>query len=123
MIVFVALSFISKKISDRMLLLVGLIGNLSTLIFLIMYLPTTKPNMSKVELKEYFLFMLPVFGNVFSLPLIVLSSISLLSKLTSIESQGLTQGLRRTIVGIACILGPDWSGNLRLVSENSTFSY
>jgi len=111
MIVFLALSFISKKISDRMLLLIGLIGNLATLIFLIIYLPKTTPNKPKVELKEYFLFMIPVFGNVFSLPLIVLSSISLLSKLTSSESQGLTQGLRRTVVGIACIIGPDWSGN------------
>jgi hypothetical protein len=54
--------------------------------------------------------MLPVFGNVLSLPFIVIGSISLLSKITSPKSQGLTQGIRRTFVGLACILGPTWSG-------------
>lgn len=111
MVVFLLLSFISKKINDRTMLLVGLIGNLSTLIFLIVYLPKAVPNNGQI--KDVVLFMAPVFANVFSLPLIVLSSISLLSKLTSQANQGLTQGLRRTMVGIACILGPNWAGWLR----------
>lgn len=108
MVVFIFLSFLSKKIKDRTLLLTGIVGNLATLIFLFVYLPIAKPN--DPSIKQYLLFMFPVFANVFSLPFIVLASISLLSKITSVHSQGLTQGIRRTIVGIACILGPNWAG-------------
>lgn len=108
MIVFLLLSFLSKKIKDRNLLMIGIIGNLLTLIFLIVYLPMAEP--SNGNIVQYLLFIFPVFGNVFSLPFIVLASISLLSKITSVESQGLTQGIRRTVVGLACILGPNWGG-------------
>lgn len=110
MIVFFVLGLVSKRVKDRSLLLIGIIGNLLTLIFLLVYLPYQSPDKKVVELKDYALFMIPVFANVSSLPLIVLGSISLLSKLTSLETQGLTQGIRRTVVGIACILGPNWSG-------------
>lgn len=110
MVVFFILGLISKRVKDRSLLLIGIIGNLITLIFLMVYLPYQSPDKKVIELKDYALFMLPVFANVSSLPLIVLGSISLLSKLTSLETQGLTQGIRRTVVGIACILGPNWSG-------------
>lgn len=108
MLVFIMLSILSKRVKDRTLLLIGLIGNLSTLVFLIVYLPTAVPGANKM--KDYVLFMAPVLANVFSLPFIVLASISLLSKITSKNSQGLTQGIRRTVVGIACILGPNWAG-------------
>lgn len=112
MIVFLLLSFLSKKFKDRTLVLVGLIGNLSTLIFLIIYLPMAVPLRNKPL--DYLLFMLPIFGNVFSLPFIVLGSISLLSKISSLSNQGLTQGIRRTVVGIACILGPNWAGSYQM---------
>ena len=114
MIVFVALSFLSKKLSDRVLLLIGLLGNLGSLIFLIFYLPKAIPNQNRIQ--DYLLFTVPVFFNVFSLPFIVLSSISLLSKLTSSHMQGLTQGLRRTTVGFACIMGPIWAGKFLFCS-------
>lgn len=116
MAVFIFLSFLTKKIKDRTLLLIGLVLNLFSLIFLIIYLPnykqTLNPDPTKIPLKDYFIFMCPTFANVFSLPLIVLASISLLSKITSTENQGLSQGLRRTVVGIACIVGPAWAGNI-----------
>ena len=110
MIIFFILGFASKRIKDRYLLLIGILGNMSTLIFLIVYLPTQKPCLEAPAFKDYAMFMIPVFGNVSSLPLIVLGSISLLSKITNMETQGLTQGIRRTVVGIACIMGPIWSG-------------
>ena len=115
MIIFFILGFASKKIKDRYLLLIVLLCNMSTLIFLIVYLPTQRPCLDAPAFKDYALFMLPVFGNVPSLPLIVLGSISLLSKITNIETQGLTQGIRRTVVGIACIMGPIWSGNEKAI--------
>ncbi len=108
MLVFILLSIISKKVSERILMVIGLIGNLSTLIILIIWLPVAIPG-SKT-LQDYLLFGIPVFFNVFSLPLIVLPTISLLSKVTDIKSQGLTQGLRSVFVGLAQILGPNWAG-------------
>jgi hypothetical protein len=88
MIVFLVLSFISKKISDRIIMLIGITVNLLTLIYLIIYLPKVSVNQF-----NYFAFLAPCFLNVFSLPLIVLSSISLLSKVTDLNSQGQTQGI------------------------------
>jgi hypothetical protein len=108
MLVFILLSVLSKRVSDRVLLLIGLIGNILTLIFLIVYLPVAVPRTDRWF--EYVMLAVPVLGNIFSLPFIVLASISLLSKITTPESQGLTQGIRRTVVGLACILGPNWSG-------------
>lgn len=108
LLVFLILSFLTKCISERVLLLTGLIGNLLTLIFLLVYLP-----MAKVGAKDavsIILFILPVFGNVFSLPLIALGSISSLSKITSMHTQGQTQGIRRAVVGISTIFGPIWTG-------------
>ena len=109
MLVFLLIGYFSKRVRDRTLLTVGLLCNLVTLIFLIVYVPMMVPlNKSVVN---YVLFFTPVVTNVFSLPLIVISSITLLSKVTKMENQGLTQGIRRAVVGIACILGPNWSGN------------
>lgn len=106
---FLAIGVISKKVKDRTLLTMGLVGNLSTLVFLIVFVPQLGDKQTD-STKNIVLFMAAVFGNVFSLPFIVLGSISLLSKLTSKHSQGLTQGIRRTVVGIASIIGPIWAG-------------
>lgn len=107
MLVFLMLTLITSKISDRLLMVIGLLGNLSTLIFLTFWLPHAVPSH---EIKDILLFAIPTFIQVFSLPLIVLPTISLLSKVTSLKSQGLTQGLRSVFVGIAQILGPNWAG-------------
>jgi hypothetical protein len=109
-------SFVSKKVYDKYLLLLGLVVNLSVCIILFAHLSTYKkvknPDPTKIALKDYIIFMGSTFcATVFSLPLIVVSSISLLSKITSVKNQGLTQGIRRTFVDIACIVGPLWAGN------------
>ena len=103
------LSFLTKRISERVLLLIGLIGNLMTLIFLFVYVPIAVVGDTRIT--SILLFMLPVFGNVFSLPFIALGSISSLSKITSSHNQGQTQGIRRMIVGISTIIGPIWAGS------------
>ncbi len=108
MLVFLLLSFISKKVNDRILMIIGLVGNISTVVFLIIYIPNAVP--LRNQIRDYLWFGLPVFFNVFSLPLIVLPSISLLSKVTDIKSQGLTQGLRSAFSGMGQILGPNWAG-------------
>ena len=107
-LVFLLLSFLTKLITERYLLLIGLIGNILTLIFLFVYVPIAK--IGDTSFTAILLFMLPVFGNVFSLPLIALGSISLISKITSPNTQGQTQGIRRMVVGVSTILGPIWAG-------------
>lgn len=119
MLVFILLSVISKKVSDRILMVIGLVGNLSTLVFLILWLPNAVPGSKTI--KDYLFFGIPVFFNVFSLPLIVLPTISLLSKVTDIKSQGLTQGLRSAFVGFAQILGPNWAGSYFILQLKCTF--
>ena len=108
MVVFILLSFISKVVSDRILLIIGLVGNISTVAFLIVYIPYAIPMNNQI--RDYLCFGIPVFFNVFSLPLIVVPSISLLSKVTDIKTQGLTQGIRSAFSGMGQILGPNWAG-------------
>jgi len=108
LLVFLLLSFLTKKISDRALLVIGLAGNLITLVYLFFYLPHAV--VGRTEIKDILAFILPLMGNVFSLPFIAIGSISALSKITRKETQGLTQGIRRSVVGIACIYGPIWAG-------------
>ncbi len=108
LIVFFLLSLLTKRVSERVLLLCGLLGNILTLVFLFVYVPIAKKG--EKDILSILLFMLPVFGNVFSLPLIALGSISALSKITSVHTQGQTQGIRRMMVGVSTILGPIWTG-------------
>lgn len=116
MLVFLMLSFISKLVSDRILMIIGIVGNLTTLVFLIIWLPAAVPHSNQI--KDYLCFGIPIFFNVFSLPLIVLPTISLLSKVTDIKSQGVTQGLRNAFSGVGQIFGPNWAGNFFLMKEN-----
>ena len=108
MIVFVGTSFLGKRLGDRLMMLVGLVCNMFTLVLLILLVPHLVPLRNSAT--DFALFLVPVVINIFSLPLVVLSSISLLSSITSIHSQGLTQGIRRTFVGTANILGPNLAG-------------
>jgi ceroid-lipofuscinosis MFS transporter 7 len=110
-------SFASKWISDKFFFLIGMIINLIMLLILLSYLLVTKNDTTilfknrKIDFKDYLVFISSTMcATVFSLPLIVVSSISLLSKITSKHNQGLTQGIRRSCVDIACILGPIWTG-------------
>ncbi|XP_062987942.1 major facilitator superfamily domain-containing protein 8-like [Elgaria multicarinata webbii] len=53
-----------------------------------------------------------VFLQVLGLPFVAVSQVSLFSKVTSERTQGFSQGLRRSVGGVATILGPLWAGGL-----------
>uniref|UniRef100_A0A2D4NUA9 Major facilitator superfamily (MFS) profile domain-containing protein n=1 Tax=Micrurus surinamensis TaxID=129470 RepID=A0A2D4NUA9_MICSU len=53
-----------------------------------------------------------VFLQVLGLPFVAVSQVSLFSKITAERTQGFSQGLRRSVGGIATILGPLWAGGL-----------
>lgn len=57
-------------------------------------------------------FVVGVFLQVLGLPFVAVSQVSLFSKVTSEKTQGFSHGLRRSIGGVAMILGPLWAGGL-----------
>ena len=110
----------AKRISDKILLLTGLVVNFIMIVILLAYMPNYKHAMltKRISQIDYLVFICTTLcATVFSLPLIVVSSISLLSKITSSTNQGLTQGIRRSFVDIACIIGPLWAGTNKQINE------
>lgn len=106
LLVFGAIHFVSKKFSDRILLLVGQIVLLFAMCWFLIFIPTAKKGS-----KSSFLY--ATIGTVLDLiaiPLLIVCSASLLSKITSYENQAFTHGLRRSALSIGCIIGPLWGG-------------
>uniref|UniRef100_A0A3B3QKH0 Major facilitator superfamily domain containing 8-like 2 n=1 Tax=Paramormyrops kingsleyae TaxID=1676925 RepID=A0A3B3QKH0_9TELE len=57
-------------------------------------------------------FIMGVFLQLLGLPFLTVSQVSLFSKVTSAKTQGFSQGVRRSVGGLATILGPLWAGGL-----------
>ncbi|XP_064418397.1 uncharacterized protein MFSD8L1 [Latimeria chalumnae] len=100
--------WLSGRFTDRAILAVGLvICNLSCvwgLVFL------ANPQGSFAWLLSAFI--IGVFLQVLGLPFVAVSQLSLFSKVTAEKTQGFSQGLRRSVGGLATILGPLWAGGL-----------
>jgi hypothetical protein len=105
--VFILLSYLSRCVSEPQLLFIGLVSLMVSLVYLLVYVPQMMRLQGFVKV---ILLLLPIMLNVWSIPFIALGSVSILSKMTSKSLQGCTQGIRRSIVGFACILGPIWCG-------------
>ncbi|KAG9343600.1 hypothetical protein JZ751_013770 [Albula glossodonta] len=100
--------WLSRRVADRVVLAAGLvICNISCawcLIFL------AKPRGSFAwQLAE---FAIGVFLQLLGLPFVAVSQVSLFSKVTAEKTQGFSQGVRRSVGGLATILGPLWAGGL-----------
>ncbi|XP_069112864.1 major facilitator superfamily domain-containing protein 8-like [Argopecten irradians] len=107
-LVFMLVRYLSKHLQDRTMILLGL----STLIlacgWLVYAIPHSDPDTPRANLP---MFVIGMVLDMFSLPFLVVCSISLYSKVTKKEHQGLSQGLRRVVVGCGTILGPLWTGS------------
>ncbi|XP_061681739.1 uncharacterized protein mfsd8l1 [Syngnathoides biaculeatus] len=57
-------------------------------------------------------FIIGMFLQLLGLPFVAVSQVSLFSKVTSVKTQGFSQGVRRSVGGLATILGPLWAGGL-----------
>ncbi|XP_077579696.1 major facilitator superfamily domain-containing protein 8-like [Stigmatopora nigra] len=53
-----------------------------------------------------------IFLQLLGLPFVAVSQASLFSKVTAASTQGFSQGIRRSVGGLATILGPLWAGGL-----------
>lgn len=105
---FLFVRWLSGRVAERVVLAIGLIiCNISgvwCLIFL------AKPlGDFPWQLTE---FVIGVFLQVLGLPFVAVAQVSLFSKVTSEKTQGFSQGVRRSVGGLATILGPLWAGGL-----------
>ncbi|KAE8294071.1 hypothetical protein D5F01_LYC07017 [Larimichthys crocea] len=105
---FLFVRWLSRRVAERVVLAIGLtICNISgvwCLIFL------AKPlGGFPWQLAE---FIIGVFLQVLGLPFVAVAQVSLFSKVTAEKTQGFSQGVRRSVGGLATILGPLWAGGL-----------
>lgn len=105
---FLFVRWLSRRVAERVVLAIGLticnVSGIWCLIFL------AKPiGGFPWQLTE---FIIGVFLQVLGLPFVAVAQVSLFSKVTSEKTQGFSQGVRRSVGGLATILGPLWAGGL-----------
>ncbi|XP_021177182.2 uncharacterized protein mfsd8l1 [Fundulus heteroclitus] len=105
---FLFVRWMSRHFKERVVLAIGLgICNISC-IWCLVFLANPFGGFAW-KLTE---FIIGVFLQVIGLPFVAVAQVSLFSKVTSERSQGFSQGVRRSVGGLATILGPLWAGGL-----------
>ncbi|XP_078419993.1 major facilitator superfamily domain-containing protein 8 [Cetorhinus maximus] len=105
---FFLVRWLSTKFTDRVILAVGLVICNISCIWCLIFLANPKGSFA-ILLSE---FVVGVFLQILGLPFVAVSQVSLFSKVTAEKTQGFSQGFRRSIGGLATILGPMWAGGL-----------
>ncbi|KAF8774670.1 uncharacterized protein LOC129984580 [Argiope bruennichi] len=105
-IVYTAIKYISRVASDRSLIIFGLITLSISMILPMLYIPSAVPG----DIKTLAYFIITIVVDLVGIAVITVCSSSLISKLTSEDSQALFQGFRRSMVSLGCIMGPLWGG-------------
>ncbi|XP_043558189.1 major facilitator superfamily domain-containing protein 8-like [Chiloscyllium plagiosum] len=105
---FFLVRWLSTKFADRVILAVGLLICNISCVWCLIFLANPKGSFAML-LTE---FVVGVFLQILGLPFVAVSQVSLFSKVTAEKTQGFSQGLRRSIGGLATILGPMWAGGL-----------
>ncbi|KAF7654636.1 hypothetical protein LDENG_00067050 [Lucifuga dentata] len=105
---FFLVRWLSSKVADRAVLAVGLVICCTACIWCLIFL--TKPRGGYAW--ELTAFIIGVFLQLLGLPFVAVSQVSLFSKVTAEKTQGFSQGIRRSVGGLATILGPLWAGGL-----------
>jgi predicted MFS family arabinose efflux permease len=107
-LVYIALHYITKKFSDQSILLAGYIILSIACLVAVLFLPFSTVGSTKLLP----LFLLFVALDILSLPLIVVPTASLFLQHTSHDHQGIGQGVQRSIINVATIVGPLFAGTL-----------
>ncbi|XP_060899654.1 major facilitator superfamily domain-containing protein 8 [Labrus mixtus] len=100
--------WLSKKVADRVVLAVGLVICCTACIWCLVFLCNPRGGYGW----ELSAFIIGVFLQLLGLPFVAVSQVSLFSKVTAEKTQGFSQGVRRSVGGLATILGPLWAGGL-----------
>ncbi|XP_051930530.1 uncharacterized protein mfsd8l1 isoform X1 [Hippocampus zosterae] len=105
---FLLVRWLSLRVTERVILAVGLcICNISC-IWCLIFLANPLGSFPW-QLAE---FVIGLFLQLLGLPFVSVAQVSLFSKVTSVKTQGFSQGVRRSVGGLATILGPLWAGGL-----------
>ncbi|XP_067392532.1 major facilitator superfamily domain-containing protein 8-like [Emydura macquarii macquarii] len=99
---------LSSRLPDRVILVLGLVICNVACVWCLLFLARPQGSFP-VLLAEL---VVGVFLQVLGLPFVAVSQVSLFSKVTAERTQGFSQGLRRSVGGVATILGPLWAGGL-----------
>ncbi|XP_030631780.1 major facilitator superfamily domain-containing protein 8 [Chanos chanos] len=105
---FFLVRWLSRLVADRVVLATGVSICCVACVWCIVFLANPRGGYS-LELME---FVVGVFLQLLGLPFVAVSQVSLFSKVTSEKTQGFSQGIRRSVGGLATILGPLWAGGL-----------
>ncbi|KAF5888146.1 major facilitator superfamily domain-containing protein 8-like, partial [Clarias magur] len=105
---FFLVRWLSRVLEERVLLAAGLLVSCVACIWCLVFLADPKGGFA-LELTE---FIIGVFLQLLGLPFVAVSQVSLFSKVTAVKTQGFSQGVRRSVGGLATILGPLWAGGL-----------
>ncbi|CAI5641762.1 major facilitator superfamily domain-containing protein 8 isoform X1 [Oreochromis niloticus] len=100
--------WLSRKVADRAVLAVGLVICCTACIWCLIFLCKPRGGYGW----ELSAFIIGVFLQLLGLPFVAVSQVSLFSKVTAEKTQGFSQGVRRSVGGLATILGPLWAGGL-----------
>lgn len=107
-LVFALVRKLSRKLADRWLMVIGIAFEGFALVWYLFLLANAKPYDS-IVLPTIIVGTLVI---VFGLPFFSVANISLYSKITDEKTQGIAQGIQRSVTGVAMILGPLWGGAL-----------
>ncbi|XP_014847216.1 PREDICTED: major facilitator superfamily domain-containing protein 8-like [Poecilia mexicana] len=100
--------WLSSKVADRVVLAVGLVICCTACIWCLVFLCKPRGGFEW----QLSAFIVGVFLQLLGLPFVAVSQVSLFSKVTAEKTQGFSQGVRRSVGGLATILGPLWAGGL-----------
>ncbi|XP_054889352.1 major facilitator superfamily domain-containing protein 8 [Poeciliopsis prolifica] len=100
--------WLSSKVADRVVLAVGLVICCTACIWCLVFLCKPRGGFEW----QLSVFIVGVFLQLLGLPFVAVSQVSLFSKVTAEKTQGFSQGVRRSVGGLATILGPLWAGGL-----------
>ncbi|KAJ4936262.1 hypothetical protein JOQ06_000861 [Pogonophryne albipinna] len=100
--------WLSRRVEDRAVLGLGLIICCTACIWCLIFLCDPRGGYEW----ELTAFIIGVFLQLLGLPFVAVSQVSLFSKVTAEKTQGFSQGVRRSVGGLATILGPLWAGGL-----------
>ncbi|XP_033507328.2 major facilitator superfamily domain-containing protein 8 [Epinephelus lanceolatus] len=100
--------WLSRRVADRAVLAAGLVICCTACIWCLIFLCNPRGGYGW----ELSAFIIGVFLQLLGLPFVAVSQVSLFSKVTAEKTQGFSQGVRRSVGGLATILGPLWAGGL-----------
>lgn len=106
--VFILVRILSKHLKDRTMILFGCFLLAVANGWLMYVVPRAYNDTPSENLPK---FVIGIFLDMLALPFLFICSMSLYTKLLPKEIQGLSQGFRRTTVGLSTIIAPLWAGS------------